>query len=78
VFAISEEIEVFVDISELAALLNGVEVSKSLHQDVPGNLGHYLKNYSKEFKTRGKVHLNTYQECFSRQMRIRAIKSMEQ
>ena len=78
VFAIGEEIKIFVDIPELAALLDGGEVSKLLHQDVSGNLGHYLKNYSKEFKTGGKVLLNTYQECFSRQVRIRAIKSMKQ
>jgi hypothetical protein len=78
VFAIGEEIEVLVDSSELAAFLNDGEVSELLHQDVSGNLGLYLKNHNTEFKAGGKVLLNTYQECFSRQMRIRAIKSMKQ
>jgi hypothetical protein len=60
VFAIGEEIEVLVDISELAAFLDDGEVSKLLHQDVSGNLGYYLKNYNTEFEAGGKVLLNTY------------------
>jgi hypothetical protein len=50
VFAIGEQIEVLVDISELAALLSDGEVSKLLYQDVSGHLGHILRGYNKGFK----------------------------